>query len=236
MNANYLEVSGRTYYAFEEPEFVGPPVQMTADRARRRTVILDGTVPSFLEQESGFWRRQFGGDGPATRWQEREYDWYFGFFLPVLCIYFDPFVFRTWWTQPGVLHDFQLFVYILSSISILGMVAWLFWGQRLRWLNGWLAGVFLAAGIVSGLVGIILFPISLVGSLALVGALGFTPLLASVVFLRNGVRAMRSAAPFLEKQTLVNVVTLSGLISLVVPWVINQIWRQPTLLGIDFLR
>jgi len=191
MNAKYTEVGGRTYYAFEEPDDALEPA--ISSQSAVPVMILDGTVPAFLVPKNGFWPRQFAG--VAASWQQREFDWWVGFFLPLLCIYFDPFVFRTWSAGHGMmLGDYQIFVYALSAVAILGMAAWLLWGERLGWLNGPLAGLFFAAGIVSASVGIVLIPISLLGSLAVIGMLGFTPLLASIVFLRNGVRAMISAS------------------------------------------
>lgn len=228
MNANYLEVSGRTYYAFEEPDFIGPPSPL----------LNESVVPSFgkyneyARDNPGFWRRQFGAVVTAG---QRKFDWWFGVFLPLVCFYFDPFIFTSWVDGQGMLHDLKLFAYILSSSSILAMAAWLLWGERLKWLNGWLAGLFFAAGLVASVIGMILIPFSLVGLLVVVGLFGFTPLFTGVVFLRNGMRAMRAAAPFFEAKTLAYVAALGGLISLVIPWLINESLSQTVRKGIDFI-
>ena len=153
----------------------------------------------------------------------RKSDWYFGVWLPLICIYFDPFVFRTWSSSDGLLDEYRPFVYLLSSVSVMAMVAWLLWGERLEWLNGWFAGIFFAASAVSLVIGLILFPFSLLGLLALIGFLGFTPLVTAVVFARNGIRAIRAAEPFFERRTLFYAVTLGGLISLIVPYLLNNL-------------
>ena len=95
MNAKYLEVSGRTYYAFEEPDFVGP----TQHRSESEVLVASSpALPSIekcsskLIKKSGFWRRQFqdritGG--------QRKFDWFFGVIMPSICFFFDPIVFTT---------------------------------------------------------------------------------------------------------------------------------------------
>lgn len=228
MNANYLEVSGRTYYAFEEPEFVGPPSPQRSEPV----VPTFGKYNKQAGDTPGFWRRQFG---PVVTSTQRKFDWSFGVFLPLVCFYFDPFVFTSWVHDQGLLHDFKLLAYILSSSSILAMTAWLLWGDRLKWLTGWLAGLFFAAGLVACVIGIILSPISLIGVLAVIGLLGFSPLITGLIFLRNGVRAMRAASPFFEKQTLVYVTALGGLISLVLPWLMNESLNQSARQGVEFI-
>ena len=70
-------------------------------------------------------------------------------------------------------------------------------------------------------IGILIFPISLLGLFILIGVLGFTPLFAAVVFLRNAVRAYGAAKPFLEKKTLVYSFLLAALFSAVVPPILN---------------
>ena len=71
------------------------------------------------------------------------------------------------------------------------------------------------------MVGIVIFPISLIGSLMLIGILGFTPLFTAVIFLRNSVRTFRSAGPSLARRPLIYFAVLGGLFSIVVPYVAN---------------
>ena len=102
------------------------------------------------------------------------------------------------------------------------MWAWLIWGEKLKWLNAFLAGLFIVGSFISFGIGIIMFPISLIGLFFyFIGALGFTPLFSAIVFLRNSIRAYRAAKPFLEKKILVYSFLLSALFSAVIPSVIN---------------
>ncbi|MEQ1607165.1 MAG: hypothetical protein ABL999_20065 [Pyrinomonadaceae bacterium] len=219
MNAKYLEVSGRTYYAFEEPEFVGPQLVVRPEPGTLSTVekYNEGDI------ESGFWKRQFGSI--VTR-RQRKWDWAFGVFMPAICFFFDPIVFRDWSGNSGLLSGYKIFVYLLSGTAIMGLAAWLLWGDRLKALNAPLAGLFFAAGAAAGVVGILLIPISVLASVILIGWLGFTPLFTSVVFLRNAIRASRSASADLDNTLIRYIVPISALAALVIPWVMNASFPQ----------
>jgi len=165
------------------------------------------------EKPQGFWRRQFQTE-PTRR--QRQYDWFFGVVIPLVCIFFDPFVFR----GGGLLGIYRPFAYSISFISIMAMVAWLLWREKVGGFGALLAGLFFAASAVSLAVGIVLAPFSLVGLVIVIGALGFTPFFTSVIFLRNGVRALRAANVGLGRSTLVYAPILSGLFGLTVPYVL----------------
>jgi hypothetical protein len=165
-----------------------------------------------------FWRRQFQTEATAT---QRRFDWIFGIFLPVLCFFYDPLIFRSSMLGPAYLGNYKPFAYILSFVSIMAMAAWLIWGAKLKWLNAFLAGLFAVGAIVSIAVGVVLLPMSFIGLFLLIGALGFTPFFSALVYLRNASRAYRSAEPFLEKRVLVSSLVLSAIFSAVIPAVTN---------------
>ena len=167
----------------------------------------------------GFWKRQF--QEVPTR-KQRVFDWAYGVVIPIICVAADPIVFR----NDGILAAYRPFAYLLSSVSILAMAAWLLWGQRLGWLNSVLAGLFFVGACVSLLVGIILFPFSLLGLFVLIGFLGFTPLLSAIVYMRNGVRAYRSGRLALDNKTAWQAAVLAAVFSVVIPYVVNwEIYR-----------
>lgn len=166
------------------------------------------------EIKKGFWRRQF--QQKATKTQQT-FDWLFGVILPVVCFYFDPIVFK----NHGILGDYQTFADILSFVSVMAMAAWLIWGAKLKWLNAFLAGLFIVGSAISFSIGVILLPFSILGLAMLIGILGFTPLLTAVVFLRNSIRSYRAAKPFFNRKILVYSFVLSALFSAVVPSVVN---------------
>lgn len=166
------------------------------------------------EAVQGFWERQFM-QVPTSK--QRTFDWAYGVAVPLVCVAADPIVF----TEGGMLETYSPFAYVLSVVSIMGMAAWLLWGDRIGWLAAPLAGLFLAGSAISYIVGVILLPYSLLGMLVLIGFLGFTPIFSGVVYLRNGIRAIRSASEQLEPRVVWQATVLAALFALVIPFVVN---------------
>lgn len=200
----------RVFYRFEEPETGGPLETIKAPAFD----FLSGYGGEVV-RETRFWRRQFGDQVTSG---QRKFDWVVGVFLPLICFYFDPIVF----TKGGILPEFKPFVYVLGPVSIMGMAAWLLWGDRLKWLSGWLAGLFTASSVTSLAVGIALVPISTMCLLVIIGVLGYSPLLASIVYGRNAVRAFRAAKVYFDRRTLVHTAAISGMITITVPYVLSK--------------
>ncbi len=171
-----------------------------------------------VEIKKTFWRRQFQKETTET---QRKFDWIFGVILPVICFVCDPGIFKGYDFGFALLGTIKPFAYLLSYVSVMMMAAWLIWGTKLKWLNAFLAGLFLIGGIVSFGIGLILLPFSLLGLIILIGVLGFTPLFASVVYFRNALRAFDSAKPFLDRKVLGNAYILGAMFSLIIPAVIN---------------
>jgi len=167
-----------------------------------------------------FLQRQFSS---VPTLSQTKFDWYFGVGLPIVCIAADPMVFRSWiFGNPGgPLIEYKVFCYALSSVSIMAMTAWLLWGSRLGELRPFLGGLFLVAAAISTTVGVILFPFSLIGSIALIGLLGFTPLFSGFVFLRNSFRALESSAEDMPLKYVARAAMLAVIYALVVPFVLN---------------
>lgn len=181
-------------------------------------------IPEKLEvpPPAGFLKRQFS-DLP-TRKQMR-FDWTFGVVLPIICVAADPIVFRSGLIKGMhnvLLGEYKIFAYVLSAVSILAMAAWLLWGHRLGDRRPFLGGLFLVGSAISALVGIAIFPFSVLGMMFFFyGALGFTPLFSAFVFLRNAVRAIDGATDDLPTRYVVGAATLAALYALVVPFVLN---------------
>lgn len=177
----------RVYYRFEE-------IDGEADTERQLEMAPASPCLSILHSENvqpGFWKRQFGDDLTS---RQPKWDWAFGVVMPLVCFYFDPFVFREWSGGEGVLLPrFQLPVYVFAYASIMALAAWLLWGDKLGMLRLPVACVMVAGAILASLLGVVLFPFSLLGLLAIIGVLGFTPIFTAVTFWRNAVRAFRSA-------------------------------------------
>lgn len=164
----------------------------------------------------GFWERQFQAE-PTPR--QKRWDWAFGVILPVVCIFFDPLVFRAVnGFDHAYLGTYRPFAYACSFVSIMLLVAWLLWREKLGALGAVFGGVFLVASAISLVVGVALLPLSLIGLIVLIGALGFTPLITSVIFFRNAVRALRSASIDLSASKLMAAATVGFLWGVAVPY------------------
>jgi len=192
MEIDVVRESQRFYYRFEE---------LPAGACEAPTIHYHDIPINCLMEESpitvprlGFWQRQFG---PNVTAKQKSFDWTVGVLLPLICFLFDPIVFRGGGNQ-AILGKYQWPAYFLGFVSIVAMTAWLLWGKRLKWLSGWLAGLFFVGSGISLFVGLILLPFSVFGILMVIGFLGFTPLFSSITYLRNGVRAMRTASEVQE--------------------------------------
>jgi hypothetical protein len=143
----------------------------------------------YTYRRPGFWRRQF--DDATTKTQFR-FDIAFGLVVPVLCFVFDPGVFHGWLIGEGIYGRFQFFVYASSAVEIVTLACWLFAVRRFPAWSRPAGGVMLAGALFSFMLGVAMLPLSLLGLVLFgLGALGFIPFLTAVVYLRNGVRALR---------------------------------------------
>jgi hypothetical protein len=204
-------------------------VRLNFEDLETESLHVDPETPGNVElkllpdRPAGFWKRQFAQE--PTR-KQKIFDWAYGVVVPLICVAADPGVFRSFSGGSGVLGEMRPFAYLLSAVSILAMAAWLLWGARLKWAAAPLAGLFFVGGGISFAVGLFLFPASFIGLFFLIGALGFTPLFSSVVFLRNGVRAYRAAISILENQLVWQVTFLAAVFSFVIPFVVNmEMWK-----------
>jgi hypothetical protein len=171
-----------------------------------------------VESTKGFWARQFQTE--TTR-RQRIFDWAFGVVIPAACCYFDPIVFKGGVFGIATFASYKPFAYTLSFVSIMAMTAFLLWGARLQWLNALFAGLFLVGSAVAFGFGIMLAPLSLIGLLFLIGALGFTPLLSGIVYARNARRAFVAARSCLSKGVLIRASVLGVIFSAIVPLAMN---------------
>ena len=163
-----------------------------------------------LKREQTFWRRQVQTE---TTSGQKVFDWIFGIILPVACFSLDPAVFKSsdLWGAAPYLATIKPFAYLLSFVSIMSMMAWLIWGARLKWLGGFLSGLFLVGALVSFGVALVMLPISLLGMLlAGLGVLGFIPFFTSFVYLRTAMRSFKLAQPFFRKNILVKTFLLTA--------------------------
>jgi len=163
------------------------------------------------EASPGFWRRQF--QLPATA-EQSWFDFCFGIIAPVLCVFFDPAVFRSSGMMGGgMLSYLRLFGYleIGAGTAALGYYLLTRRGSLL------LAGALCGGALFSFLVGLGILPLTILGLLFIVGVFGFTPFASGFVFLRNGFRCWRVSSPRFPRATARFRVVLGSVLFLGVP-------------------
>jgi hypothetical protein len=157
-----------------------------------------------------FWKKQFSEEiTPLQNW----FDVAFGVIAPILCLVFDPVVFRDGFLGgKGYLSHIRLFAYISIGFGIITLSIWLLSRNRkANILVGFISGILLVGSLLAMALGVFLLPVSLFGLLVAIGILGFIPFLTAFVFLRNGIRAVRITQPTINK-ILLSVAMLIGVI------------------------
>jgi len=110
-----------------------------------------------------------------------------GVALPVLCLWYAPIMF----TENGFLGGKErVLVYLVIGFQMLALLGWLAFETATGRTSRIFAGILACGVLTASAIGTILFPLSLIGLIVIVGILGFTPLLTAYVFGRNMVRAL----------------------------------------------
>jgi len=144
-----------------------------------------------------------------------------GVFAPLVCLIFDPFVFTQF------LSCFQIFAYCFIGLEMIVLIGWLVFGERFFWWGGFIAGIFLSGALFSFALGIILLPLSILGSILIIGSLGFIPFFTSIVFFQNSKRAFYKIYKHkINRIWLISSLLLGMSLAVVIPssiqWYVNQ--------------
>jgi hypothetical protein len=185
-----------------------------------------GLTSTIEPPKTGFWRRAFTS-------KARVFDLVFGVVGPILCFIFDPIVFRAGeFAGPPLLQDLQVWVYLISGLEIVTLLLWLVLRDSLP-AKRFLGGALCAGGILCLLIGIGLFPFSVIGLAFGIGIFGFTPFFTALVYLRNGYQAIRS-----EQSEFVGLgrrlpILLGCLLAIAAPTVVNLAVNQAVTVSVD---
>jgi hypothetical protein len=124
----------------------------------------------------------------------------FGIIAPIACLVFDPVVFRLRMNvgfNAPLLGHWRVFFYIAIPLAVISLAVWYIFRARLPFLLPFQAGIFVAGGIVSFLLGLVLTPFSLLGlTYNGIGGFGFIPFVTAYVYWRNYRLVLRAAAPY----------------------------------------
>lgn len=125
------------------------------------------------------------------------FDIAFGILVPIICLIFDPIVFRG--HVSNYLVSNNLFAYSAIGLGIITLSIWLLFNTESTIINSLIAGVLLSGALLAFVLGIVILPYSLVGLYLIIGIFGFTPFFTAYVFLRNGLKAIRKIQPIKSK-------------------------------------
>ena len=112
----------------------------------------------------------------------------FGVVLPLICLTFDPIVFRTTFGQP-ILGSYKISSYGIMALATLALAAWL----SMRRLPSLFCGFLLGGCAFAVVLGVILLPMSMVGLMAIIGILGFSPFVTAATFWYSAMNARNVA-------------------------------------------
>lgn len=88
----------------------------------------------------------------------------------------------------------------------------------------------LAGAIISFAIGVMIFPLTLIGILFVIGLLGFVPFITGFVYLRNALRAISHGGPAASQSPRVATVLFSAVIAIGLPasaqWTVTEIVKQ----------
>jgi hypothetical protein len=119
-----------------------------------------------------------------------------GIIAPLLCFALQPLLLSdSLRRELGLrfINVFWLFTYCVAGLEMLVLALWLAFGTRLGAWNGPIAGGLFAGALFAGGLGLILLPLSLIGLMMIIGALGFVPFLTATTYCANAVEAYRHA-------------------------------------------
>jgi len=163
------------------------------------------------DNSTGFWKRQF--QLPPTPLQN-VFDVCVGIIAPILCVIFDPAVFRSdGLFGGGVLNDFRLYAYTEIAIGI-GALAYFLLTRRASAL---LAGTLYGGALFSGLLGLLMLPLTLLGLLILIGIFGLMPFFSAFVMERNASRCWRESSTHTVRFKALRTAALAALLALGLP-------------------
>jgi hypothetical protein len=148
---------------------------------------------------------------------------------PTICLFLDPMVFQGGDEDGPILQTYRLYCYSFMGLEMVLFTLWLWAGSALGPACGFISGA-LWAGVLFALgIGLPLLPLSAIGLVVLIGALGFTPFFTAYAFGLQARLAARSAQPQVSPNTLLILQFAGAAIAVVFSMVIGcllDLWTR----------
>ena len=141
-----------------------------------------------------------GGDGrrvARTHFGRQAFCYVAGVVAPVLCLIFDPVVFRGYGGPAGGMFGvYRPGAYAFMAIEMTTMIAWLWSRESFGQASAVGAGAMWAGAFYAIGLGLLMLPLSAIGLVAYgLGLLGFTPFFTGVAFAMQALLATGDAGP-----------------------------------------
>lgn len=173
--------------------------------------------PPVVTNRLRFWPRQFALVPTSA---QNRFDAIFGVILPVLCFITDPVVFKGTIGGPW-LDDYQFVAYLISTIEMGLFLVWRTFRTRVNWVSPIFAGAFFAGAAFSTVIGLAILPLTAFGLIFVIGIFGFIPFITAFVYLRAGVRAMKSAGADVRLGTKISAAVFGAVLVTALPIYVN---------------
>jgi hypothetical protein len=149
---------------------------------------MDFFLSTVSAEGDSFLSRQFASRASAG---QIVFDLAFGMALPLICLWFDPVVFRTPTAGVGgFLGRYAVFAIVAIGFAMISLAFSMLIGRPAALF----AGLLSAFTLIAALLGVVLLPITCIGVFSSpIAVLGMSPFATAFVFWRNTVRAHRKA-------------------------------------------
>jgi hypothetical protein len=156
-----------------------------------------------------------------------------GVVLPILCVAYDPILFR----EPGGWNWWPVWWYIVLLVQMSALLACLLGHSWFGRWNAVFAGLLLVGAVIALGIGALLLIPSILGAVLaqLIGLLGFTPFLTAFVFARNARRAFRQARTADGKTCAEWLVLLGVLLAIALPALLYAVAGEWVLAAIKLI-
>lgn len=155
------------------------------------------------------------------------FDVAFGLALPILCLLFDPMVFRgSGFDGQPLLGRFRVVAAGAIWLGFFSLSIWLAIPRPSRIVSGLWCGLLAGGALFALTLGLVLLPLSVLGLTVVIGVLGFSPFLTAFVYWRSAANAFRLGRS--DGNRFIVLASIGLLISCGGPWAVQWYGNHET--------